>query len=90
MNDPRYNTKRWRELKARAVARDGKRCAVPGCQTDRTQPHMIHGDHIVEARDGGDFWDLNNIQVLCQIHHRAKTLDARAKRGAPEPVSPNS
>lgn len=75
MTDSRYHTKRWQQLRTRIIQRDGGRCAVPGCQTDMSQPRRIHVDHITEVRDDGNFWDETNLQTL--THHRSKTLDAR-------------
>ena len=91
MIDPRYHTKRWQDLRARVIRRDASRCAVQGCRSDMTRPFTIHVDHIIEVRtDDGAFWDETNCQVLCSTHHKAKTLDQRAKRGWSEPVSPNA
>jgi 5-methylcytosine-specific restriction endonuclease McrA len=88
MEDPRYHTQRWRQLRARILLRDGKRCAIPNCRTDMSLPYAIHVDHIVETSDGGQFWDESNCQILCKKHHFAKTQDMGATRG--EPVSPNA
>lgn len=85
--DPRYSTARWQALRRQAIRRDGNRCAVSGCRSDMSRKGMVHADHIIEARDGGPFWELSNIQVLCELHHNAKTLAAKAQR--PEPRSPN-
>ena len=30
-------------------------------------------DHIVELEDGGEMWDINNLQSLCKRHHIIKT-----------------
>ena len=87
--DPRYHTQRWQKLRAMVIRRDGGRCVINGCQVDTTERHRLHVDHIIEVRDGGAFWDETNLQTLCQPHHRAKTLDARARRPS-EPVSPNA
>lgn len=84
MGDRRYSTQRWVRLRAQAIVRDGNRCVMGGC-TNRDAP--LFADHIVEVRDGGAFWDVNNIQTLCKPHHDAKTLTVKA--GRVEPVSPN-
>lgn len=88
MADPRYRTKRWRNLKTQAHRRDGYRCVIPGCKVDTTPKHSLYADHIIEVRDGGAFWDLNNLQTLCYEHHNAKTADVRAQRGNVK-LSPN-
>lgn len=30
-------------------------------------------DHIVAINDGGDQWDYNNRQTLCNSHHASKS-----------------
>lgn len=52
---------------------------------------MAAVDHIVEVKDGGDFWDPTNLQVLCTYHNREKGKIAWAKRELQgERVSPNA
>lgn len=87
MDDPRYHTARWQKLRRRVIARAGGRCAIPGCRNDMTKPGMIHVDHIIEVDDGGPFWDEANLQVVCKLHHDAKSANVRAGRA--EPISPN-
>jgi 5-methylcytosine-specific restriction endonuclease McrA len=87
-DDPRYHTPQWRALRTRAIALYGRRCSEPGCTKDMTLPGMTHVDHIVPPQDGGDFWAITNLQILCKPHHFAKGLgDAATKL---EPVSPNA
>lgn len=74
MADSRYGTARWRNLRARAIRRDGGQCAIPGCTSDMGLPRMTHVDHVIEIRDGGAFWDLANLQTVCRVHHYAKTI----------------
>ncbi|MPZ14318.1 MAG: HNH endonuclease [Chloroflexi bacterium] len=87
--DPRYRTKRWRQLRDQVIRRDGRRCAITGCITDMTAKGMTHVDHINEAQDGGDFWDPDNCQVLCKHHHDSKTAAVRATIPR-QPISPNA
>lgn len=48
------------------AARDGARCATPGC----TSPHYaLQVHHVVPARDGGPTDTCNGI-LLCYWHHR--------------------
>jgi 5-methylcytosine-specific restriction endonuclease McrA len=39
-------------------------------------------DHIVEIEDGGEVYDLNNLQSLCNAHHNTKTGEEKKKRNA--------
>ena len=48
------------------AARDGMRCATPGC----TSPHyMLQAHHVRAARHGGPTHTINGI-LLCYWHHR--------------------
>lgn len=48
------------------AARDGLRCATPGC----TSPHyMLQVHHVTAARHGGPTHTINGI-LLCYWHHR--------------------
>jgi 5-methylcytosine-specific restriction endonuclease McrA len=78
--DRRYDTARWRLLRARVVARDGYRCTTPGCTTDTSKPRSLHVDHVIEVSDGGLFWDMANLRTLCWLHHGAKTRLVMANR----------
>lgn len=87
--DPRYRTQRWRRLRQAALDRDGWVCTHPRCRADLHGHRNAVADHIIEVRDGGDFWSLDNLQSLCPDHHQAKTGTARAQRKRP-PQSPNA
>ncbi len=76
--DPSYGTPRWKQLRRRMKIQAGNRCSISGCTNDQTR---LHVDHIVEADDGGPFWDEANLQVLCKPHHDAKTRTVAAGRG---------
>lgn len=91
MSDPRYRTARWRKARAAVIRRDGAVCSVLGCTTDMTDYRAVAVDHVVEVKDGGAFWDLNNLQVLCTYHNRQKGTVAQARREQSiEPRSPNA
>lgn len=34
---------------------------------------MVIVDHIKELKDGGDPWDPDNLESLCDEHHKKKT-----------------
>lgn len=89
-DDPRYHTKRWRQTRARVIARDGRRCSRPNCTTDMTVRGETHVDHIIDVPPHApdhEFFDEANLWVLCKRHHFAKSLDVAA--GSGEPQSPN-
>lgn len=65
----------WRRL---VIQRAGGRCQWPGCG----RGGRLFADHIVERKDGGAPFDLNNGQALCGSHHTLKTNAERAKRMA--------
>jgi 5-methylcytosine-specific restriction protein A len=82
--DPIYNTPEFQAWRAQVVARADGRCEAIdpyGHRCSRTWPeHRMYADHIVELRDGGQPFDLNNGQCLCASHHEIKTIAARARR----------
>lgn len=52
-------------LRRALEARDGRCCAMPGC--DRR--HGLAGHHLVHRAHGGRT-DLDNLVLLCAFHHR--------------------
>jgi len=51
--------------KYRVFARDGWRCTVPGCTSQRN----LHAHHVLfRSAGGGD--DLANLTTLCAAHHQ--------------------
>ena len=72
-----YDTPRWKTLRKVKLARD------PLCEICRQNGGLIeasHVDHIIEISDGGDPYDLDNLQSLCISCHSSKTLRERNKR----------
>lgn len=62
-----YRGARWRALRAKIIKRDG--CCVV-CGHERG----LVVDHITPHRGDVDlFYDEDNLQVLCALHHRIKT-----------------
>jgi hypothetical protein len=77
--DPHYSRaehRRWREI---ILQRAGGRCQDPGCK-DPSRGARLFADHIVELRDGGDPYDLNNGLARCGSCHTRKTLRLRGER----------
>lgn len=63
----RTGTKRWRQLRARVLVRDGYQCQ--GCGL---RGRDLEVDHIVPVVKGGSD-DLDNLQLLCKPCHHEKT-----------------
>ncbi|UTC78121.1 HNH endonuclease [Treponema sp. OMZ 799] len=62
-----YKTKEWRELRSKVLKKQ-KQCVLCGSS------ELLHVDHIVPPRGNrGLFFNINNLQVLCEICHRKKT-----------------
>ena len=82
--DPIYSTPEFQAWRSHVVARAGGRCEAVdyhGHRCMRARPdHRMYADHIIELRDGGQPFDLNNGQCLCASHHEIKTIAVRAKR----------
>ncbi len=75
----RYTTPTQRRA---LIARDGDRCAGPGC---RTRAAHCHGHHIIFASRGGPT-DIDNMVLLCPTHHaslHAGEFDIRMINGLP-------
>ena len=72
---PIYNTERWKQLSA--TMRKNGHCVVCGATT---RQRRLFVDHRIEIRDGGDPWHPANLQILCALHHRHKTIAASAAR----------
>ena len=54
-----------REARAQVRARDGNRCAVPGCRE-----HGEHLHHIVyRSKSKALRWRTSNLCFLCRAHH---------------------
>jgi 5-methylcytosine-specific restriction endonuclease McrA len=72
--DPFYLSIEWRRLVAAIKRQRGAWCQRCG------SGERVLGDHIVERKDGGAELAANNIELLCQRCHQAKTAKARAER----------
>ena len=57
-DSPIYRTKRWREMRRQALARDGHRCRSCG-SAGRLEVH-----HVRPIRDGGEPFEIANIMQL--------------------------
>jgi hypothetical protein len=88
--DKRYRTARWRNVRLRALNRDGWRCYAPSC--------MLVGnvaDHITPVAawtTDAEFFDVDGLRASCKRHNTARGVAARLERevsGESEPVRPN-
>lgn len=59
---PIYHTRAWYAVRLMTLVRDGYRCQIglPGCKGRANS-----ADHIVELGQGGDPYDLGNLQAAC-------------------------
>ena len=70
----------WRGVRPLVFKRDNWTCQLCGERFWPEWKGRIEGDHIVEIADGGDEFDMENIQTLCVECHKAKTKEGRRER----------
>ena len=68
-----YNTSRWQRLRKLILSRN------PICQANDCNNLSSHVDHIVPMADGGEPYELENLQALCASCHSRKTLKENKK-----------
>jgi len=51
-------------------------CQRPGCRR-----LAVTADHVVNLAQGGARYDPQNLQSLCEAHHRQKKTQAEARAG---------
>lgn len=88
MADSLYSSPAWAEARAAALDRDGHRCTVArllgGECADRLDVH-----HVIPVREGGAWYDDDNLITVCQSHHpmvesiRRQILHKRGVRKCP-------
>ena len=64
-----YNTATWKRLRVTKLSRDPlcELCLPPG------QKIATHVDHVKPIAEGGEPFDLDNLQSACARCHNAKT-----------------
>ena len=75
-----YGTARWKKRRRQVLERDGYRCQDCGCEVVRcsnSEPlpegkRRATVDHVVPVVQGGDRWDPDNLQTLCEKCHTRK------------------
>ena len=65
-NSAFYNSPRWRKL-SKAFKSNNPICAM--CEHEAT----YYTDHIKPINEGGEMWDINNLQPLCVKCHAKKS-----------------
>jgi 5-methylcytosine-specific restriction endonuclease McrA len=56
----------WKGVRERVLFRDKDRCVICTGSAEEV-------DHIQAISLGGDPFDINNLRLLCKIHHKKKT-----------------
>lgn len=70
-----YSTRRWHRLREAVRKRDAMTCQRCGQFGGKMEV-----DHIVPVSLGGEFWDIDGLQLLCRRCHYAKTVAERPQR----------
>lgn len=74
----------WPDVTRKAVwMRDEGKCASCGHRCSRRGTDVWHLDHIkplVEAKGDITYWQMGNLQTLCQVCHKAKTSREATER----------
>lgn len=72
-----YSLYRWKKLRKHKVTLNPfcEHCWLVGI----AKP-VDEVDHIHEIEDGGEFWDIDNLQSLCRSCHETKTRKVAAER----------
>jgi 5-methylcytosine-specific restriction endonuclease McrA len=65
-NPKLYRSNRWKRLRKKVLMRDEFSCLECGRPANQV-------DHIVALRDGGEEFDQDNLQSLCNSCHSIKT-----------------
>lgn len=65
-----YHTTRWKKLRALKVKLNP---LCEHCLKYGIAKPVEEVDHIVSILDGGEIWDIDNLQSLCRRHHANKT-----------------
>lgn len=68
--DDRYKSSRWERTRTRVLT------VNPLCRECLRQGYLSASrevDHVVPVKNGGEFWDDNNLQALCKSCHSRKT-----------------
>lgn len=72
-----YGTYRWKKLRKAKVTIDP---LCEHCMLNNIAKAVEEVDHIIELEDGGEMWDIDNLQSLCKRHHIIKTNLTKRQR----------
>ena len=72
-----YGLYRWKKLRKLKVTLDP---LCEHCLLNNIAKPVEEVDHIIEIEDGGEMWDIENLQSLCKRHHIIKTNSAKKLR----------
>ena len=73
-----YGTERWRSLRELALKRDKGLCVI--CLKANVIERATIVDHKLEINDGGEPFDIENLQSLCSACHNKKSAEERKRR----------
>lgn len=76
-----YDSQRWKRLRKLVLTRDPL-CVE--CRKKNRVTAACHVDHIVSISDGGNPFDLANLQALCASCHSRKTARQDGGYGNPK------
>tara|TARA_R110001592_G_C13189769_1_gene752264 strand:- start:6231 stop:6542 length:312 start_codon:yes stop_codon:yes gene_type:complete len=65
-----YNSRAWRKFRKAFIE------ANPLCKHCEAQGLIVAAnvvDHVVQVKEGGDPYDTDNLQPLCNSHHNRKS-----------------
>ncbi len=68
----------WQVLRIKVFKKNNHTCVKCGYKGNAPYSDLI-GDHIEPIALGGDEWDINNIQILCQKCNKIKTKEDAKK-----------
>lgn len=71
-----YHTTQWRRLRALKLNINP---LCEQCEKQKMIEEATVVDHINPVQEGGEPFDLNNLQSLCKSHHNSKTAKSSRK-----------
>ena len=72
-----YGSYRWRKLRNQKAKLNP---ICEHCEEFGVAKPVEEVDHVIELEDGGEVWNINNLQSLCKRCHIIKTEECRKAR----------